>query len=168
MTLLMVAILNFILFRVIPGDPASMLLSGARNSVTAEQIEAQRLRWGLDRPLIPDQLVEYVGATLHGDLGFSFKFRGKRVAEPNFRAAASHHRPGRSGPINRHPDWCYAWRVCGLAQRGAVDHIASSLSDALFDAVFLAGHDPGGNLQHGIGLASGLRRIFTGCSCGFA
>lgn len=46
-TLLMVATLNFILFRVIPGDPASLLLGGARASVTAEQIEAQRQNWGL-------------------------------------------------------------------------------------------------------------------------
>lgn len=80
-TLLMVAILNFILFRVIPGDPANMLLGGARSSVTAEQIEHQRQSWGLDKPLIPDQLVKYIVTTFQGDLGYSFKFRGKRVAE---------------------------------------------------------------------------------------
>ncbi|RWB69687.1 ABC transporter permease [Mesorhizobium sp.] len=81
LTLLMVATLNFVLFRVIPGDPARMLLGGARASATAEQIEAQSKRWGLDRPLIPDQLVEYVGTTLRGDLGYSFKFRGMRVGD---------------------------------------------------------------------------------------
>ncbi|MER9586651.1 ABC transporter permease [Mesorhizobium sp. M0276] len=80
-TLLMVAVLNFILFRVIPGDPSSLLLGGARTSVSAEQIEAQRQRWGLDRPLIPDQLVEYLSTTLQGDLGYSFKFRGRHVAD---------------------------------------------------------------------------------------
>ncbi|RVD34966.1 ABC transporter permease, partial [Mesorhizobium sp. M4B.F.Ca.ET.019.03.1.1] len=79
-TLSMVVILNFILFRVIPGDPAKLLLGGARVSVTAEQLEAQRKSWGLERPLVPDQLVDYVSATLHGDLGYSFKFRGRRVA----------------------------------------------------------------------------------------
>ncbi|MDF3218604.1 ABC transporter permease [Mesorhizobium sp. M7A.F.Ca.CA.001.09.2.1] len=78
-TLLMVATLNFILFRVIPGDPASLLLGGARASVTAEQIEAQRQNWGLNRPLFPDQTVDFLSATLHGDLGYSFKFRGRRV-----------------------------------------------------------------------------------------
>ncbi|MER8887285.1 ABC transporter permease [Mesorhizobium sp. M0816] len=81
MTLLMVATLNFILFRVIPGDPASLLLEGARISVTAEQIEAQRQIWGLDRPLFPDQMVDYLSATLQGDLGYSFKFRGRHVAD---------------------------------------------------------------------------------------
>ncbi|WP_287115554.1 ABC transporter permease [Mesorhizobium sp.] len=81
MTLLMVATLNFILFRVIPGDPATLLLGGARVSVNAEQIEAQRQNWGLDRPLFPDQMVDYLSATLRGDLGYSFKFRGRHVAD---------------------------------------------------------------------------------------
>lgn len=80
-TLLMVAILNFLLFRVIPGDPAAMLLAGARSSVTTEQMQAQRHRWGLDKPLIPDQLLSYLSTTLQGDFGYSFKFRGKRVGE---------------------------------------------------------------------------------------
>ncbi|RAZ73049.1 ABC transporter permease [Mesorhizobium atlanticum] len=80
-TLLMVAILNFILFRVIPGDPAKLLLGGGRVSATAEQIEAQRQNWGLDRPLLPDQLVDYLSATVRGDLGYSFKFRGRHVAD---------------------------------------------------------------------------------------
>ncbi|AJD43944.1 ABC transporter permease [Rhizobium sp. SEMIA 4085] len=80
-TLLMVASLNFILFRVIPGDPAGLLLGGARSGTTTEQIEAQRQRWGLDRPLIPDQLLNYISATVQGDLGYSFKFRGRRVGD---------------------------------------------------------------------------------------
>ncbi|PZV34407.1 ABC transporter permease [Mesorhizobium kowhaii] len=80
-TILMVAVLNFILFRVIPGDPAALLLGGARTSVTAEQMEAQRQNWGLDRPLFPDQMVDYLTATLQGDFGYSFKFRGRHVAE---------------------------------------------------------------------------------------
>ncbi|TIO39465.1 MAG: ABC transporter permease, partial [Mesorhizobium sp.] len=33
-TLLMVMTLNFVLFRIIPGDPAELLLSGARGGVT--------------------------------------------------------------------------------------------------------------------------------------
>ncbi|WP_027163740.1 ABC transporter permease [Mesorhizobium sp. WSM1293] len=80
-TLLMVAVLNFVLFRVIPGDPASLLLSGARVSVTAEQIDAQRESWGLDRPLFPDQVLDYLSSTLRGDFGYSFKFRGRHVAD---------------------------------------------------------------------------------------
>ncbi|RWK11060.1 ABC transporter permease [Mesorhizobium sp.] len=80
-TLVMVATLNFVLFRVIPGDPAALLLGAARTSVTVEQIEAQSQRWGLDRPLVPDQLVQYVATTFQGDFGYSFKFRGRHVTD---------------------------------------------------------------------------------------
>ncbi|BCH34952.1 ABC transporter permease [Mesorhizobium sp. L-8-10] len=80
-TLLMVMSLNFILFRVVPGDPGQLLLAGARSGVTEQQIDGLRKQWGLDRPLIPDQVVDYIAATLHGDLGYSFKFRGERVAD---------------------------------------------------------------------------------------
>ncbi|MCK1569485.1 ABC transporter permease [Bradyrhizobium sp. 173] len=80
-TILMVTILNFILFRIIPGDPTTLLLSGARDGVTTEQIQAQRERWGLDRPLVPDQLIRYLSTTARGDLGYSFKFQGEPVAD---------------------------------------------------------------------------------------
>ncbi|UPJ76878.1 ABC transporter permease [Bradyrhizobium sp. 187] len=83
-TILMVAILNFILFRIIPGDPTSLLLAGARDGVTTEQIQAQRERWGLNRPLIPDQLLSYLSTTFQGDLGYSFKFQGRPVADVIF------------------------------------------------------------------------------------
>ncbi|MER9134475.1 ABC transporter permease [Mesorhizobium sp. M0768] len=79
-TLLMVMSLNFILFRVVPGDPAQLLLAGARASVTEQQIDGLRKQWGLDKPL-PEQAVAYVWSTLHGDLGYSFKFRGEQVAD---------------------------------------------------------------------------------------
>ncbi|MER9690189.1 ABC transporter permease [Mesorhizobium sp. M0139] len=79
-TLLMVMSLNFILFRVVPGDPAQLLLAGARSSVTEQQIYGLRKQWGLDKPL-PEQAVDYLWSTLHGNLGYSFKFRGERVAD---------------------------------------------------------------------------------------
>ncbi|MER9020627.1 ABC transporter permease [Mesorhizobium sp. M0898] len=80
-TLLTVAVLNFTLFRIVPGDPTNLLLGGARTAVTNEQIEAQRRNWGLDRPLFPDQLLHYMEATLRGDLGYSFKYSGQRVGD---------------------------------------------------------------------------------------
>jgi peptide/nickel transport system permease protein len=80
-TLLMVALLNFVLFRVIPGDPARLLLAGSRSGITTEQLDTQRARWGLDQSLFPDQLASYVVSTVQGDLGFSFKYRGQRVSE---------------------------------------------------------------------------------------
>ena len=79
-TILMIVILNFVLFRMMPGSPERMLL-GRMPNVSAEAIEATRVRWGLDKPLFPDQFVAYVTSTLQGDLGFSFTGRGRSVAE---------------------------------------------------------------------------------------
>jgi peptide/nickel transport system permease protein len=72
-------IVNFLLFRAMPGSPDRIL---ARNPyVSPQAIQQTRERWGIDRPLIPDQLVRYVGATLQGDLGFSFAQRGRPVTD---------------------------------------------------------------------------------------
>lgn len=80
-TLAIVAILNFLLFRVAPGDPASLLLSGSRSGISEAEIEAKRARWGLDQPVIPNQLISYVASTIRGDLGYSYKYRGDRVSD---------------------------------------------------------------------------------------
>jgi peptide/nickel transport system permease protein len=42
--------------------------------VSAEQLEVLRQSFGLDKPL-PQQFADYVGDTLRGDLGISYKFR---------------------------------------------------------------------------------------------
>jgi len=62
-----------------PGSPDRV---NPRNpNVTIEQRDAARARWGLDKPLIPDQLVAFVGSTLQGDLGYSIKFQGQPVTQ---------------------------------------------------------------------------------------
>jgi peptide/nickel transport system permease protein len=79
LTIVAIVLLNFLLFRMMPGSPERVLL---RNPyLTAEKIEQVRHAWGLDKPLIPDQLISYVGATFTGDLGYSLKFRGTPVTE---------------------------------------------------------------------------------------
>ena len=79
LTIVAIVLLNFLLFRMMPGSPDRVLL---RNPyLTAAKIEQVRHAWGLDKPLIPDQLVAYVGATFTGDLGYSLKFRGTPVTE---------------------------------------------------------------------------------------
>jgi peptide/nickel transport system permease protein len=78
-TIVMIVLLNFILFRAMPGSPERVL---ARNpNVTPEALAQTRQRWGLDKPLFPDQFVAYVGATATGDFGFSFVARGHAVTE---------------------------------------------------------------------------------------
>ena len=72
--------INFALFRAMPGSPERVILRGTPN-VTQAQLQAVRERWGLDRPVFPDQLVAYVGSTLTGDLGYSFVARGQTVTD---------------------------------------------------------------------------------------
>ena len=79
LTIVMIVLVNFVLFRAMPGSPDRIL---ARNpNVSPEAIQQTRERWGIDKPLIPDQLVAYIGATLQGDLGNSFGQRGRPVTE---------------------------------------------------------------------------------------
>ena len=79
-TIVLIVLLNFLLFRAMPGSPERILL-GRMPGVTPEIVEATRARWGLDKPLFPDQLVAYVSSTLRGDLGFSYSARGRAVTE---------------------------------------------------------------------------------------
>jgi peptide/nickel transport system permease protein len=72
LSLAFVLVFNFFLFRVLPGDPAKNL---TRNRlVPAEQVQVLRESFGLGKPL-PQQFASYVGDTLTGDLGISYKFR---------------------------------------------------------------------------------------------
>ena len=51
----MIVLVNFLLFRAMPGSPDRIL---ARNpNVSPAAIEQTRARWGIDKPLVPDQLV---------------------------------------------------------------------------------------------------------------
>lgn len=78
-TIVMIVVLNFILFRLMPGSPerAAVRIPG----VSQEVFEQTRARLGLDKPILPDQLIAYIGSTVQGDLGYSFKYRGQPVAE---------------------------------------------------------------------------------------
>jgi peptide/nickel transport system permease protein len=77
-TIVAIVLLMFFLFRAMPGSPDRAV---RRPNITIAQVQALKAQLGLDKPLLPDQLVTYVGSTLSGDLGYSFKFRGEPVAE---------------------------------------------------------------------------------------
>ena len=79
-TILLIVIVNFLLFRAMPGSPERILLGRIPN-VTPEVIQATRERWGLDKPVIPDQLIAYVGSVARADLGFSITARGQTVTD---------------------------------------------------------------------------------------
>jgi peptide/nickel transport system permease protein len=77
-TIAAIIMLNFVLFRLMPGSPER----ATRNPhLTAELIAENRARWGLDKPLFPDQFVNYVAETVTGDLGYSIKYRGQPVTD---------------------------------------------------------------------------------------
>jgi peptide/nickel transport system permease protein len=69
--LLLIAVMNFLLVRAAPGDPATVLAgeSGAADEVFLKQL---RERFDLDRPL-PQQLLTYLGQLAQGDLGISYR-----------------------------------------------------------------------------------------------
>ena len=77
-TIVAIVLLMFLLFRMMPGSPDRAV---KRPNFTVAQQQALKAQMGLDKPLIPDQLVVYVNSTLSGDLGNSFKFRGQPVTE---------------------------------------------------------------------------------------
>ncbi|HEY8198391.1 MAG TPA: ABC transporter permease [Candidatus Limnocylindrales bacterium] len=75
LTIVGIVLLNFLLFRAMPGSPERVLMRNP--NLSAEVLSAQRAKWGLDKPLIPDQLVTYVTSTLQLDFGESYKYRSQ-------------------------------------------------------------------------------------------
>ncbi|HYG72525.1 MAG TPA: ABC transporter permease, partial [Actinomycetota bacterium] len=89
LTIAVVVTFNFVLFRVLPGDPAKSGLRDPRLNPAA--VEALRERFGIDKPVFLDlesggnpfdaQFTAYLGALLAGDLGTSYAVRDTPVAE---------------------------------------------------------------------------------------
>lgn len=77
-TIIAIVLLNFVLFRMMPGSPER---ATKNPHLTPEIVAAERKKWGLDKPLFPDQLVSYIASTAQGDLGYSIKYRGQPVVE---------------------------------------------------------------------------------------
>ncbi|NUR09787.1 MAG: ABC transporter permease [Nocardioidaceae bacterium] len=71
-SLFFVLVVNFLLFRVLPGDPARTL--GRGRFKTEEQLEAFRHTYGLDQPLL-QQFLTFLHNTFTGDLGVSLRYR---------------------------------------------------------------------------------------------
>jgi peptide/nickel transport system permease protein len=69
-TLFFVSVLVFVVIRVLPGDPALIILGTEGSPEAAAQL---RRSMGLDRPLVVEY-VEWVGRALGGDLGRSIQY----------------------------------------------------------------------------------------------
>jgi peptide/nickel transport system permease protein len=83
-TVAAIVVLNFVLFRMMPGSPER---ATKNPHLTPEFVAAERAKWGLDKPLFPDQLVAFIQSTATGDLGYSIKYRGQPVTEVVMDAA---------------------------------------------------------------------------------
>ncbi|MBT2235111.1 ABC transporter permease [Nonomuraea sp. NEAU-A123] len=68
----MVIVGTFFVFRLLPGDPVRNLAQG--RNMTPTQLALERHRLGLDKSLI-DQFFDFVGKTLHFDLGTSYEYK---------------------------------------------------------------------------------------------
>src|SRR5258708_6842612 len=71
-TLLLLLVFMFTLFRLIPGDPTTMMLGSGELPLEAQQ--RLRAMWGLDQPQWR-QFIDYVLNLMQGNLGMSFYFR---------------------------------------------------------------------------------------------
>ncbi|WP_333840801.1 ABC transporter permease [Pelomicrobium sp.] len=76
-TLLGVAILVFLMMRLMPGDVVDVMLRGEGGQVPQAVIDAERARLGLDQP-IHVQFLKWMGGVLQGNLGYSM-WTGKPV-----------------------------------------------------------------------------------------
>ncbi|NAZ27604.1 MAG: ABC transporter permease, partial [Thermogladius sp.] len=72
LTLFIVTLVNFILFRLLPGDPIMILFRDPR--LTPEQIDYLYHKFGLDKPLI-EQFFIYLWNLLRGEWGISFAYK---------------------------------------------------------------------------------------------
>ncbi len=75
---LAIVLLNFLLIRMAPGDPAAVM-AGEIGAADAQYMEQLRERFGLDRPLY-EQVGIYLAGVVQGDLGYSYR-QGTAVSE---------------------------------------------------------------------------------------
>ncbi len=81
--IVLISVITFIVMRLMPGDPAYLLLGEGEIRISAEQIEAIRRRWGLDRPYHEQYLV-WGWNLLRGDFGDSLIRTGIPVRQMIF------------------------------------------------------------------------------------
>ncbi|MGH3880309.1 MAG: ABC transporter permease [Actinophytocola sp.] len=74
--------INFLLPRLIPGDPVQSLIARARGQLDATAIQSLYILFGLDQDKsLVEQYLTYVGQLFRGDLGLSFTFFPTPVSE---------------------------------------------------------------------------------------
>ena len=83
-TMVLVTVAVFVIMRIVPGDPALIILGegedGAADSLTEERLANLREKLGTDRPIYT-QYFSWVGNLLKGDFGDSYFYEGTRVRD---------------------------------------------------------------------------------------
>src|SRR5688572_29129907 len=81
-TVVLVSMLLFAVMRLLPGDPALMIVAGesGEGRYTAEELAAVRRQIGTDQPL-HIQYARWIKGALQGDFGHSFFYRTAVVDE---------------------------------------------------------------------------------------
>src|SRR5690242_21656564 len=87
-TLLGVALVTFVLIRVIPGDVVELRYSGDRGSVSQDVLDKERARVGLDKPMW-QQFVTWMWGVVRLDFGTSMWTGAPILAELRLRFALS-------------------------------------------------------------------------------
>src|SRR3984893_18438007 len=72
-TLFGITLLSFVVLRLAPSDPGSLMVAGAQN-LSPEDLAAMRAAYGLDQAL-PIQYLSWLGHLLTGDFGRSFIYK---------------------------------------------------------------------------------------------
>ena len=73
--------LDFLLPRLMPGDPASLMFARFQGRLTPEAIDAMRLAYGLDDRPLPAQYVDFLAGLARGELGVSLSHFPSPVLE---------------------------------------------------------------------------------------
>ena len=126
-TLLIVAVSVFVLIRLIPGDPASLMLGDLADPASLADL---RQRLGLDQSL-PVQFVIWFGNVLQGDLGQSITSQPAGAAAGAGRASGSARRSSSSRSCSP------AWSPCPPASSPPGGRTARSTSALVGTATLL-------------------------------
>lgn len=81
----LISVVTFVIMRLMPADPVTLLLGEGEIQMTTEQMETIKRKWGLDRPYYEQYLV-WAGNLLRGDFGDSLIRRGVPVRDMIFEA----------------------------------------------------------------------------------
>jgi peptide/nickel transport system permease protein len=87
-TLLGVAVIIFLLMRVVPGDVVELRFAGESSFASKENLDKERVRLGLDKPMLA-QFVDWMGGILRLDFGSSMWTGAPITEEIRLRFALS-------------------------------------------------------------------------------